>query len=65
MKYVKCFSKEKADELVSAGYEMLYEQNGVWYFNNNEELSLTSNFSKSDSINFSENNIVFSKSLNF
>jgi hypothetical protein len=63
MKYIRCFSKEKSDELVLKGFELLYEQNGVYYFNNNEELSLSVNFSKSDT--FSENDVVYAKSLNF
>lgn len=63
MKYIKCFSKEKADELVSIGYQFLYEQNEVWYFNNNEKLSLPINFSKSE--NFSDSDVVLCKCLNF
>lgn len=65
MKYIKCFSQNKADELTKIGLEFLYEQNSVWYFKNNEKLSLSVNFSKSNSENFSENDIVFAKSLNF
>lgn len=47
-KYIKCFSKETADELKDIGYELLYEQNGTWFFENNEQLNHISKFSKND-----------------
>ena len=61
--YLKCFSQEKSDELESQGFEFMYEKSGIFYFKNNERLSKSINFSKSE--NFSENDIVFTKRLNF
>jgi len=61
--YIKCFSQEKSDELESKGFEFLYDKNGIWYLKNNEKLSKSIKFSKSE--NFNENDIVLTKHLNF
>jgi len=36
---MKCFNQKKYEELLSCGYKFLYEQNGVYYFENNEHLT--------------------------
>lgn len=64
-KYIKCFSQDKADELSYLGFEYLYEQNGIFYFKNDDSKSKKMKFSKNNSENFSENDIVYSKTLNF
>lgn len=48
-KYIKCFSNEKAESLKYVGYKFLYEQNGVYYFENNPQLTVK--FSTSDLLN--------------
>jgi hypothetical protein len=45
-KYIKCFSQEKSQKLNNVGYQFLYEQNGVYYHQNNE--NLTVKFSNTD-----------------
>ena len=37
-KYLKCFTLEKSEQLKILGYIYLYEQNGVYYHQNNESL---------------------------
>lgn len=58
-KYLKCFSQEKSTQLSQIGYLFLYEQNGVYYHQNNEEIT----------INFSNNKVLddvkFSTTVNF
>ncbi len=45
-KYIKCFSKEKSEELKRIGYIFLHESNGVFWFEENNKITL--NFSNSD-----------------
>lgn len=45
-KYIRCFSQESSDSLKSKGYEFLHEKDGVYWFKNNE--SITVNFSDND-----------------
>lgn len=47
-KYIKCFSQEKSEELKRAGYKYLYEDGGVFYFENNSDLT----------VKFSESNLL-------
>lgn len=58
-KYLKCFSKEKSESLILLGYKFLYEQNGVYYHENNEEITIK--FSNSDTLK----DIKFSTTINF
>lgn len=44
-RYIKCFSKVKSEQLQEIGYKFLYEANGVYYHENNEQV-----------IKFSDNN---------
>ena len=37
-RYIKAFSKIKSEELIEIGYKFLYEANGVWYHENNEQV---------------------------
>lgn len=62
-KYIQCFSKEKAKELDSVGFEFLYEQNGVFYFVDNPDLSKKIKFSNNN--NFCDSEVVFTRHLNF
>jgi hypothetical protein len=62
-KYIQCFSQEMADNLSNLGFEYLYETNGIWYFNDNDVLSKSVKFSNGN--NFSDSDIVYTKSLNF
>ena len=39
-KIIKCFSEEKSQELEKHGFKKLYSQNGVFYFEFNEKLSV-------------------------
>jgi hypothetical protein len=45
-RYIKCYSEEKSEELKLAGYRYLYQDNGVYFFENNKDLSVK--FSNSD-----------------
>lgn len=38
-KFIKCFSEEKASQLEKYGFQKLYSQNGVFYFEFNDKLS--------------------------
>jgi hypothetical protein len=58
-KYIKAFSKEKSYQLLSAGYIFLYEQNGVYYYQNNNDI--TEKFSCSDLLKDTK----FSTTVNF
>lgn len=58
-KYIKAFSKEKSDQLLNVGYEFLYEQHGVYYHQNNSDI--TAKFSNSDLLQ----DIKFSTTVNF
>lgn len=50
-RYIKAFSKIKSEELIEIGYKFLYESNGVFYFEDNQ--NLTAKFSNnSDNDNF-------------
>lgn len=60
-KYIKCFSEEKYNELLNTGFDFLYSQNGVYYFNNT--LKLANIFNKKT--NFSKNELEFTNTLNF
>ena len=58
-RYLKCFSKEKFQQLKDVGFLFLYEQNGVYYFENNDKLikqfskdNLFENTKSSMTINF-------------
>jgi len=58
-KYLKCFSQEKFKQLKNAGFLFLYEQNGIYYFENNDKLikqfskdNLFENTKSSMTINF-------------
>jgi len=57
-KYIKCFSEEKCSNLIKSGFTFLYEQNSVFYLENNEKLN----------IKFSDNelfeDIKFSNTIN-
>jgi hypothetical protein len=64
-KYIKCFSQEKADSLQDIGLSFLYDQHGVWYFEDNAKVTQNMRFSKSEDGKFSEDDIEFCKSLNF
>lgn len=48
-KYLKCFNSDKAEQLRQVGYTYLYEKNGVYYFQNNENLTIK--FSSNDVLN--------------
>lgn len=39
-RYIKCFTKEKSDELIEVGYKYLYESNGVFYFEDNQNITV-------------------------
>lgn len=52
-KYIKCFSEEKLEELKLAGYKYLYENNGVYYFENNQDLTVK--FSSNSNCNILQN----------
>jgi hypothetical protein len=39
-KYLKCFTQKKSEQLKEAGYEYLYESNGIFYFQNSKELTV-------------------------
>jgi len=45
-KYIKCYSSDKSAQLQKAGFLFLYEQNGVYYHQNNEDLVVK--FSKNE-----------------
>jgi hypothetical protein len=45
-KYIKCFSIKKKNQLLDAGYKYLYMNNGTYYFENNQNLTIK--FSDSD-----------------
>jgi hypothetical protein len=45
-KYIKAFSQDKSEQLITAGYEFLFEQHGVYYFKNNSKLK--ENFSNQE-----------------
>ena len=38
-KYIKCFTQEKSKQLQEAGYKYLYESGGIFYFEDNKDLS--------------------------
>ncbi len=38
-KYIKAFSEEKSEQLKNAGYKYLYEKNGVYYFEDCDQLN--------------------------
>lgn len=61
--YMTCTSESAANELIKAGFSFLYDQNGVWYFENEPELS--NSFKFSDGKNFKDSGISFTKRLNF
>jgi hypothetical protein len=48
-KYLKCFTNDKAEQLKQLGYTYLYDKNGVYYFQNNENLTIK--FSDNDILN--------------
>jgi hypothetical protein len=58
-KYIKCFSKDKSNQLKNAGFIFLYERNGVYYFENN--INLYKKFSNNDLLK----NTKLSKTINF
>ena len=37
-RYIKAFSKSKSEELQEVGYKFLFESNGVYYHENNEQI---------------------------
>jgi uncharacterized protein YneR len=37
MKYITCFSQDKATELKNNGFVFLMERDGVWYFENQKK----------------------------
>ena len=37
-RYIKAFSKSKSEELINVGYKFLFEANGVYYHENNEQI---------------------------
>lgn len=59
-KYIKCFSSDKVDYLKNIGFVFLYEQNGVYYFEDKDKLSKKINFSD---YNFNDCEVV--NRLNF
>jgi hypothetical protein len=63
MKYIACYKENKFDELISAGFKYLFENNGVWYFENNPELNKKLKFSKSKK--FNDDDVREFESLNF
>lgn len=38
-RYIKCFNKKKKEQLDDYGYKFLYEANGVYWFENNQNLT--------------------------
>lgn len=58
-KYIKAFSQEKSNQLSIAGYEFLYEQNGVYYHKKLEQTE--AKFSNDDLFK----NTKFSLTINF
>ena len=58
-KYIKCFSEEKHNELIESGFTFLYEQNQVYWFEDNEKL--TANFSENHGLK----DIKFTSTINF
>jgi hypothetical protein len=58
-KYIKCFSNKDYNKLINKGFCFLYEKDGIFYFENNQEL--ITKFSKDDLMN----NIKFSQTINF
>lgn len=57
-KYIKCFSKEDCDKLISQGFDFMYEQNEVYYLENTKQV--TTNFSEDNNLN-----VKFTNSVNF
>jgi hypothetical protein len=45
-KYLKCFDEVKKNQLIECGYKYLYTSNGVFYFEENQDLTIK--FSKSN-----------------
>ena len=39
-KFIKCFSQDKSDKLKNNGFKFLYERNGVFYFENDDKLTV-------------------------
>lgn len=39
-KYVHCFDLEKSETLNEAGYDFLYEKDGIYYHLNNEDITV-------------------------
>lgn len=39
-KYIKCFTHEKSAELKLVGYKYLYESDGIFYFEDNQDLTI-------------------------
>jgi hypothetical protein len=39
-KYIKCFTQNKSKQLQEAGYKFLYESNGVFYFEDNQNITV-------------------------
>lgn len=37
-RYIKAFSKNKSEELIEYGYKFLFEANGIYWFENNEQV---------------------------
>jgi hypothetical protein len=62
-KYIEVYTTRKFEEMCDLGFNFLYEDAGVYYFENNEDLSKKVKFSKSKK--FNEDNIVESNSLKF
>ena len=58
-KYIKCFSNEEANKLKNTGFHFLYERDGIFYFENNQ--NLINNFEKENTIK----NVKFSSTINF
>jgi hypothetical protein len=48
-KYIKAFSEEKAEQLKQAGYKHLFEKNGVYFFEENYDITVK--FSNSNLLN--------------
>lgn len=40
MKYISCIDEKMKEKLIKIGFNLLFEMNGIWYFEFNNDLKL-------------------------
>jgi hypothetical protein len=55
-KYIKCFTLEDKDKLINLGFNYMYEQNNVYYFENN--IKVSTNFSTENNMDVFLTNVL-------